>query len=192
MGAVSNEAESKIPTVVWGTGNVGRASIRAVTANPALELVGVIVANPPEKVGRDAGDLADLGVHLASRLPTTPMPCSQRLPARWSTRRPATFGPTTRLPTSRGHWPPELWWSRRRYMRCTTRNLRLPNFVIPSKLLPRRAAALCSSPVSTQAGGATTSCRFSSAGSRGGQSTRSGVRKSSTTRPTNSRILSAT
>lgn len=63
MGAVSNEAESKIPTVVWGTGNVGRASIRAVTANPALELVGVIVANP-EKVGRDAGDLADLGVHL--------------------------------------------------------------------------------------------------------------------------------
>ncbi len=40
--------------------------------------------------------------------------------------------------------------------------------------------------------GATTSCRFSSAGSRGGQSTRSGVRKSSTTRPTNSRILSAT
>ncbi|MCY4667941.1 MAG: dihydrodipicolinate reductase, partial [Rhodococcus sp.] len=54
MGAVSNEAESKIPTVVWGTGNVGRASIRAVTANPALELVGVIVANP-EKVGRDAG-----------------------------------------------------------------------------------------------------------------------------------------
>ncbi len=85
----------------------------------------------------------------ASRLPTTPMPCSQRLPARWSTRRPATFGPTTRLPTSRGHWPQELWWSRRRYMRCTTRNLRLPNFVIPSKLLPRRAAALCSSPVST-------------------------------------------
>lgn len=63
MGAVSNEAESKIPTVVWGTGNVGRASIRAVTANPALELVGVIVANPA-KVGRDAGDLADLGVHL--------------------------------------------------------------------------------------------------------------------------------
>lgn len=63
MGAVSNEAESKIPTVVWGTGNIGRASIRAVTANPALELVGVIVANPA-KVGRDAGDLADLGVHL--------------------------------------------------------------------------------------------------------------------------------
>ncbi|MDV6276652.1 dihydrodipicolinate reductase [Rhodococcus erythropolis] len=63
MGAVSNEAESKIPTVVWGTGNVGRASIRAVTANPALELVGVIVANPA-KVGRDAGDLADVGVHL--------------------------------------------------------------------------------------------------------------------------------
>ncbi len=52
--------QGKIHTVVWGTGNVGRAAIRAVDAHPDLELSAVIVANP-DKVGRDAGDLADLG-----------------------------------------------------------------------------------------------------------------------------------
>jgi hypothetical protein len=46
--------------VVWGTGNMGRAGIRAVEAHPGLTLADVVVANP-EKVGRDAGDLADLG-----------------------------------------------------------------------------------------------------------------------------------
>ncbi|MGQ4386914.1 NAD(P)H-dependent amine dehydrogenase family protein [Streptomyces sp. SAS_270] len=49
-----------IATVVWGTGNVGRAAIRAVEAHPALKLADVIV-HDPEKVGRDAGDLAGLG-----------------------------------------------------------------------------------------------------------------------------------
>lgn len=43
--------------VVWGTGNVGRPAIRAVAAHRDLELVGVVVSNP-EKVGRDAGELA--------------------------------------------------------------------------------------------------------------------------------------
>jgi hypothetical protein len=43
--------------VVWGTGNVGRPAIRAVAAHADLELAGVVVANP-DKVGRDAGDLA--------------------------------------------------------------------------------------------------------------------------------------
>ncbi|TCO61063.1 dihydrodipicolinate reductase [Actinocrispum wychmicini] len=52
-----------IATVVWGTGNVGRAAIRAVEAHPALKLVGVIV-HSPDKVGRDAGDLGDLGHEL--------------------------------------------------------------------------------------------------------------------------------
>ena len=47
------------PVVVWGTGNMGRASIRAVEAHPGLRLSAVVVSNP-EKVGRDAGDLADL------------------------------------------------------------------------------------------------------------------------------------
>ncbi|WP_406423965.1 dihydrodipicolinate reductase [Streptomyces sp. NBC_00873] len=49
-----------ISTVVWGTGNVGRAAIRAVEAHPALELTAVLVHNP-DKVGRDAGELGGLG-----------------------------------------------------------------------------------------------------------------------------------
>ena len=52
-----------IRTAVWGTGNVGRAAIRAVDAHPGLELASVIVSNP-DKVGRDAGDLADVGRSL--------------------------------------------------------------------------------------------------------------------------------
>jgi hypothetical protein len=45
--------------VVWGTGNVGLPAIRAVVANPALELSGVVVSNPA-KVGLDAGVLAGI------------------------------------------------------------------------------------------------------------------------------------
>ncbi|RDI30307.1 hypothetical protein DEU38_106115 [Rhodococcus sp. AG1013] len=52
-----------ITTVVWGTGNVGRAAIRAVHANPHLELSAVVVHNP-DKVGRDAGELGDVGEQL--------------------------------------------------------------------------------------------------------------------------------
>ncbi|MEV0334291.1 dihydrodipicolinate reductase [Nocardia sp. NPDC050717] len=52
-----------IPTIVWGTGNVGRAAIRAVAAHPALELTGVLVHNP-DKIGRDAGTLAGLDTEL--------------------------------------------------------------------------------------------------------------------------------
>ncbi|MFD7713888.1 dihydrodipicolinate reductase [Streptomyces sp. NPDC059785] len=48
-----------IPTVVWGTGNVGRAAIRAVEAHPALSLAAVLV-HSTAKVGRDAGELAGL------------------------------------------------------------------------------------------------------------------------------------
>lgn len=48
-----------VGVVVWGTGNMGRAAIRAVVANPSLRLAAVIVANPT-KVGRDAGELAGL------------------------------------------------------------------------------------------------------------------------------------
>ncbi len=46
--------------VIWGTGNVGRPAIRAAAAHRDLELVGVVVSNP-DKVGRDAGDLAGIG-----------------------------------------------------------------------------------------------------------------------------------
>ncbi|MFE2301649.1 dihydrodipicolinate reductase [Streptomyces sp. NPDC059445] len=49
-----------ISTVVWGTGNVGRAAIRAVEAHPKLKLAAVLV-HDPGKVGRDAGELAGLG-----------------------------------------------------------------------------------------------------------------------------------
>lgn len=52
-----------IATMVWGTGNVGRAAIRAVAAHPALQLAAVLV-HDPAKVGRDAGDLADVGHEL--------------------------------------------------------------------------------------------------------------------------------
>ncbi|MFD4133507.1 dihydrodipicolinate reductase [Streptomyces goshikiensis] len=48
-----------ISTVVWGTGNVGRAAIRAVEAHPALTLTAVLVHNP-DKTGRDAGELGGL------------------------------------------------------------------------------------------------------------------------------------
>ena len=49
-----------IATVVWGTGNVGRAAIRAVDAHPALKLTAVLV-HDPAKVGKDAGELAGIG-----------------------------------------------------------------------------------------------------------------------------------
>ncbi|MEU0786144.1 dihydrodipicolinate reductase [Streptomyces sp. NPDC006173] len=56
-----------ISTVVWGTGNVGRAAIRAVEAHPKLKLAAVLV-HDPGKVGRDAGELAGLdhGLGLAA------------------------------------------------------------------------------------------------------------------------------
>ena len=46
--------------VQWSTGNVGRHSLVGIDVHPELELVGVFVSNP-DKVGRDAGDLAGLG-----------------------------------------------------------------------------------------------------------------------------------
>ncbi|QBS39598.1 dihydrodipicolinate reductase [Nocardia sp. CS682] len=52
-----------ISTAVWGTGNVGRAAIRAVEAHPALTLTNVLVHNP-DKVGRDAGELSGLDYQL--------------------------------------------------------------------------------------------------------------------------------
>ena len=48
--------------VVWSTGGVGSNAIRAIADRPDLELVGVWV-HTPEKVGRDAGELAGIA-HL--------------------------------------------------------------------------------------------------------------------------------
>ncbi|MGB6059769.1 MAG: hypothetical protein WBF71_16055 [Microthrixaceae bacterium] len=59
----ATEATESIGVAVWGTGNMGRASIRAVVANPALHLAAVLV-NDPAKVGSDAGELAGLGEAL--------------------------------------------------------------------------------------------------------------------------------
>lgn len=49
--------------VVWATGTVGRHVITGVDRDPDLELVGLWVSNP-EKVGKDAGELANLGRDL--------------------------------------------------------------------------------------------------------------------------------
>ncbi len=45
--------------IQWATGTVGKAALRHFIQNPELELVGVYVTNP-EKVGKDAGDIAGL------------------------------------------------------------------------------------------------------------------------------------
>ncbi|TDV46220.1 diacylglycerol kinase [Actinophytocola oryzae] len=45
--------------VQWSTGNVGRHALAGIIAHPELELAGVWVSTK-EKVGRDAGELADL------------------------------------------------------------------------------------------------------------------------------------
>ena len=46
--------------VQWATGNVGRHTLAGIDAHPELELVGLFVSNP-DKIGRDAGELAGLG-----------------------------------------------------------------------------------------------------------------------------------
>jgi 4-hydroxy-tetrahydrodipicolinate reductase len=46
--------------VQWSTGNVGRHALAGIAAHPELELVGLFVSNP-DKVGREAGELAGLG-----------------------------------------------------------------------------------------------------------------------------------
>jgi hypothetical protein len=57
-------SKSPYRVVQWTTGNVGTSSVRAIAANPTLELVGCY-AFSPQKVGRDVGELcgiAPLGV----------------------------------------------------------------------------------------------------------------------------------
>ena len=55
-----------IRVVAWSTGNVGRHVLAGIDARPDLELVGLWVSNP-DKVGKDAGQLAGLGRHLGVR-----------------------------------------------------------------------------------------------------------------------------
>jgi hypothetical protein len=49
--------------VAWSTGTVGRHAIAGIDARPDLELVGVWVSSP-DKVGKDAGELAGMGCEL--------------------------------------------------------------------------------------------------------------------------------
>jgi hypothetical protein len=49
--------------VAWSTGTVGRHALAGIDARPDLELVGLWVSNP-DKVGKDAGELAGLGRDL--------------------------------------------------------------------------------------------------------------------------------
>lgn len=49
--------------VAWSTGHVGRHVLAGIDARPDLELVGLWVSNP-DKVGKDAGELAGLGRSL--------------------------------------------------------------------------------------------------------------------------------
>ncbi len=44
--------------VVWATGGIGSIAIRTIARRPDLDLVGVWV-HSPDKVGRDAGELAN-------------------------------------------------------------------------------------------------------------------------------------
>jgi hypothetical protein len=50
-------SNAPLRTVVWSTGGVGSIAIDAIARRPDLELAGVWV-HSPEKVGRDAGELA--------------------------------------------------------------------------------------------------------------------------------------
>jgi 4-hydroxy-tetrahydrodipicolinate reductase len=49
--------------VQWSTGHVGKHAIAGIDARPDVELVGLWVSNP-DKVGKDAGELAGLGRSL--------------------------------------------------------------------------------------------------------------------------------
>jgi 2,4-diaminopentanoate dehydrogenase len=52
---------SPLRIVQWGTGNTGAKSLEFVLTDPSLELVALYVSRP-DNAGRDAGDLAGLGV----------------------------------------------------------------------------------------------------------------------------------
>ncbi|MGD1110494.1 MAG: dihydrodipicolinate reductase, partial [Mycobacterium sp.] len=54
---LASPAEKKYRVIQWGIGNVGTIGIRHFAHNPAYEVVGVL-CNRPEKVGKDAGELA--------------------------------------------------------------------------------------------------------------------------------------
>ncbi len=66
-----------LKVVVWSTGTVGRHAIAGIDAHPDLELVGVWVSNP-DKDGKDAGELAELGRELGVLATTDKRRCWSR------------------------------------------------------------------------------------------------------------------
>src|SRR4029450_14145990 len=52
---------SRYKVIQWATGAVGTHALRALLDDPQFELVGVYV-HSPDKVGRDAGELAGLPI----------------------------------------------------------------------------------------------------------------------------------
>ena len=60
MSPITTTGTTTYRVVAWSTGNVGRHAIAGIDARPELELVGLWVSNP-DKVGKDAGELAGLG-----------------------------------------------------------------------------------------------------------------------------------
>jgi 4-hydroxy-tetrahydrodipicolinate reductase len=72
---------SRYRVIQWATGAVGKHALRSLIEDPEFELVGVYV-HSPDKVGRDAGELAGLPVRtgiaatdLADRLLATAADC---------------------------------------------------------------------------------------------------------------------
>lgn len=57
---------SKLKVIQWSTGNAGRCAVRGIVSHPELELVG-LHAHSPDKVGRDAAELADLDTQTGVR-----------------------------------------------------------------------------------------------------------------------------
>ena len=59
MGATKERRAERYQVVQWATGNIGTKSLRDVIEHPQMDLVGLYVSSP-DKVGRDAGELAGL------------------------------------------------------------------------------------------------------------------------------------
>ncbi|MFD7484268.1 NAD(P)H-dependent amine dehydrogenase family protein [Streptomyces mirabilis] len=57
---VRTDARPQLRVVQWASGNIGSRALRAVLEHPDLTLAG-LYAHTPDKAGRDAGELCDLG-----------------------------------------------------------------------------------------------------------------------------------
>ena len=110
-----------VPTRViqWSTGNVGYHALRCIIRHPELELAGLWV-HSPDKVGRDAGELADLERGRRRRDERRRRAARPRRRRASATPRPPTSGPTRPSTTSAGSSRPGRTWCRRRSCRWST------------------------------------------------------------------------